>query len=86
MTNELIIGWSEQVVLPKRGTDSIRAKVDTGARSCALHVENIRRARSGWVTFDVVVRQKKQSRLKTVRARVVKWARVRSSTGEYTEP
>lgn len=85
MTNKLIIGWSEQVILPEWGIKGIRAKVDTGARTCALHVENLRKAGKGWVTFEVVIRQGKQNRIRKVRARAVKWARVRSSTGEYAE-
>ncbi len=85
MTNKLIIGWSERIALPDWGIEGVRAKVDTGARSCALHVENLRHAGRGWVTFEVVIRQRKQNRIKRVRARAVKWARVRSSTGDYAE-
>jgi hypothetical protein len=80
----VVIGWNEYVDLPDWGIRGLRAKVDTGARTSAIHVENIEEISRGRVRFDVVLHRKVRDRRVHVSARVVRRSRVRSSTGHYT--
>lgn len=79
-----LIGWSESVDLPEWGIRGIRAKVDTGARTSALHVENVEELPNGRVRFDVVLHRRRRDRRVHVVSRVRRRARVRSSTGHYS--
>ena len=52
----ILIGWREWVALPALGLPALRAKVDTGARTCALHVDaqwRFTEAGAPWVGFRV---------------------------------
>lgn len=80
----LVVGWTEYVALPDWGIPAVRAKMDTGARSSALHVEDIRDLGGGRVRFDVVLDRRRDRRVRHVTARIRRRSRVRSSNGEYT--
>lgn len=79
-----VIGWTEYVDLPDWGIGRLHAKIDTGARTSALHVEDLTPLPDGHVLFHVILSRKKAGKRVEVRAPVARWGRVRSSTGHYS--
>ncbi|MGN7918454.1 ATP-dependent zinc protease family protein [Lysobacter sp. 22409] len=56
MSSKIVLGWREAAALPALGLAAIRAKIDTGARSSALHVDSQWRfveAGMPWVGFEL---------------------------------
>jgi len=80
-TDRILIGWTEFVDLPEWNVRKLRAKIDTGARSSALHVEGITELPRGRVRFDIILHRKKRDRRIHVVAKVQRRSRVRSSNG-----
>ena len=78
-----VIGWSEYVTFPDWEIPRLPAKVDTGARTSSLHVENLQLVDNRHVRFEVILSRRHRHKRVHVTAEVLKWARVRSSTGHY---
>jgi len=77
-TTRALLGWCEWVGLPDLGLARLKAKLDTGARSCALHVTAVREGPPG---FALVELPAPSGKTRAVRCRVVDHARVRDSGG-----
>ncbi|MDA1298217.1 MAG: ATP-dependent zinc protease [Chloroflexi bacterium] len=77
-------GWREWVRLPDFSPIQINAKLDTGARTSALHAFRLRRfERDGvrWVRFELHPRQRNRKDSATIEAVVFDERKVRSSNG-----
>jgi hypothetical protein len=56
MDELLLIGWREWLALPQLALPALKAKVDTGARSSSLHVDDLEEYESDgarWLRFTV---------------------------------
>lgn len=53
MTKPQMLGWREYVGLPELGIRRIRTKVDTGARSSAIHAFYVEKLAGGRLRFGV---------------------------------
>lgn len=82
------IGWRERVSLPDLGIDSIKAKVDTGARTSALHAHRITqftKDNATYVKFYVHPKQRKKKPEIECTALVVDERAVTNSGGKTTQ-
>ena len=83
-----IAGWREWVGLPGCDVAWVKAKLDTGARSSAIHafdVEELERDGEPWVRFSIHPWQRSSEDAATVECRVHDRRTVRSSSGHEAE-
>jgi hypothetical protein len=82
------IGWREWIALPELGVERIKVKVDTGARTSALHafdIQTYRRRSVTYIRFQIHPLQRAQEPTIQARARVLEFRDVRSSSGHLTQ-
>jgi hypothetical protein len=79
-----VIGWREFVALPDCGVPRIKAKVDTGARTSALHAFRLEEFVEGdtlWARFEIHPEQRSSRNALTVITPIIEHRRIRSSSG-----
>ena len=79
-----IIGWREFASFPQLNLDRVKAKIDTGARSSALHAFNIQElSRQGKqiIRFQVNPQQRDRQTTVTAEAELLEYRRIRNSGG-----
>ncbi|XLS27680.1 30S ribosomal protein S6--L-glutamate ligase [Flavobacteriaceae bacterium M23B6Z8] len=82
--NKTIVGSEEWISLPDFSIPAIKVRVDSGAKTSALHAVNIQpfqRNNEPWVTFDVFPLQYDGKKVKHCEARVIDQRIIKSSTG-----
>lgn len=83
-----VVGWREWVSLPDLPVEWIKAKLDTGARTSALHafdVREVERDGNAFVRFSVHPWQRSEEDVRTVELPVLDRRLVRSSSGHQEE-
>jgi len=84
----LTLGWREWVSLPDLGLPGVKAKIDSGARTSALHateIQYIQKRGVRWVRFTVHPLQRKSQPSVRCEAKVIEVRHVKSSVGHSTE-
>lgn len=79
-----VIGWREQLALPELGIPEVKAKIDTGARSSALHVFDLEAFQEDGrmrVRFKVHPYQRDTDRTVLAQAELIDQRAVRNSGG-----
>jgi hypothetical protein len=81
----MLIGWREWVSLPQLGLPAIKAKIDTGARTSAIHAFDIQQIKKNggqdWLAFSVQPVQRNVSIVCRCEAQLIDVRRVTDSGG-----
>lgn len=83
--NKTIIGWAEWLSLPQLNLPLIRAKIDTGACTSALHADSVETFEQNgqlWVRFKLHPLTSEKNVVRTCKARVIDERLVRDSGGK----
>ncbi len=82
--DKIVVGSEEWCALPLLGIPAIKARVDSGARTTAIHAFNIKSFKRGqvpWVSFEVHPLQKNRRTIVRCEAKVLDKRMVKSSSG-----
>lgn len=82
-----VIGWREWVSLPNLGVQFVKAKIDTGARTSAIHAYDIKpfeKEGQPWIHFVLHPMQRETRTTVATQAPVLDRRRIKSSSGHTT--
>ena len=82
-----VVGWKEWVALPDIGIERLKCKVDTGAKTSALHafdIEAFKKEGQDWVRFSIHTDEHDPSKIQTGEALVQDIRSVTDSSGNVS--
>lgn len=82
--NKTVIGRIENISLDSTGFD-LKARIDTGAKTCSMHAENIVEKTVDGKTYIQFTSENTKRKKQTFYKEVIKNQRVRSSNGEVSD-
>lgn len=80
----LVVGWREWIGMPALCDHQIKAKIDTGAKTSALHAFDLVvfvRDENTWARFEVHPMQKNNDEARIVESKIIEFRPVQSSNG-----
>lgn len=83
-----LVGWREWISLPQIGILAMQCKVDTGAKTSALHafkVDSFEREGEIWVSFSVHLDETDLSKIQVCEAKVIDKRSVTDSGGNVSQ-
>ena len=84
MKDKIIIGKLESIALPDLAIEDLQVRVDTGAKTSSLHVDNIKKSKvdgAFHVTFDIHPDVHNVDRIITCKAPISDIRKIKSSNG-----
>jgi len=82
--NKTVIGRIENIVLDSTGF-GVKARIDTGAKTCSMHAENIIEKKVEGKTYIQFTSENTNRQKQSFYKEIIKKQRVRSSTGDVTD-
>ncbi len=82
--NKTVIGRIENIVLDSTGF-GVKARIDTGAKTCSMHAENIIEKKVEGKTYIQFTSENTDRQKQSFYKEIIKKQRVRSSTGDVTD-